>query len=88
MELQRRTLLHIQTKDKQSARKDILHIQNLNTKRMLAQIRRDREELKEQKDKDDLLELIWMLVKTLMRFLVSEKVTLPRLIWICTKMMM
>jgi hypothetical protein len=41
MEIQRRTLLHTQSKDKQSARKDTLHIQNLDTKTMLAQIRRD-----------------------------------------------
>lgn len=44
MELQRRTLLHTQTKDKISARKDKLHIQNLDTKTMLAQIRRDHQQ--------------------------------------------
>ena len=42
MELQRRTLLHTQTKDKQSARKSTLHIHNVDTRTMLMQIRKEK----------------------------------------------
>jgi hypothetical protein len=43
MELQRRTLMHTQTKNKTSARKDTMHIHNLDTKTMLDQIRKEKE---------------------------------------------
>jgi hypothetical protein len=43
MELQRRTLLHTQSKHKTSARKSVLHIHNVDTKTMLSQIRKDKD---------------------------------------------